>query len=86
MLQKIEDGDFPALRPNYDRRSDAHHTVTGHNTPPKSLPDFVTASLTQHNSLPQQNTQPQNTATYISHDNTLPKNEQTQERQNSASS
>ena len=26
-VEKFEDGDFPALRPNYDWRAHAHHTV-----------------------------------------------------------
>ena len=37
----FEDGDFPALRPKYDRGAYAHHMVTGHNAPHNSVPEHL---------------------------------------------
>ena len=32
IVDKFEDGNFPSLRPNYDRRAHAHPNRTGNNT------------------------------------------------------
>ena len=36
--ENFEDGDFPALELNYDRRAQAHHVMTGHSAPHNSFP------------------------------------------------
>ena len=62
----FEDGDFPALKFNYERRVYAHHMVTGHNAPHKNVPENLTGRFqTQNNPLPQQYTQT------AEHENTL---------------
>ena len=74
----FEDGDFPALQSDYDRRQHAHHMVTGLNAQHKSVPDYSTGRIhTQNNLFPQHFTQAQNTTTYFSPDNTLLKVDQT---------
>ena len=39
--EDFKDGDFPALKPNYDRREHAHHMVTGHNAPENSFAEYL---------------------------------------------
>ena len=93
--KNFEDGDFPVLGPNYNRRTQTHHMVTGcsttthhkvtgHNAPHNSIPEYLTGQIqTQNDSLLQQFTQLQNMATHISPNNTLPMVEQTPQRQKS---
>ena len=81
-VENFQDGNFPALRPNYDR-----HMVTGHNTPQNGIPEFLTGRIpTQKNPLQQQLTQARNLAKHIPPNNTLPMVEQTPQTQNSDSS
>ena len=80
--EKLEDGDFPALKYNNDRRARTHHMATGHIARQISISDFLTGRPTQNNPLPHQFTQPQNNATHPSLGNTLPMLEQTPEKQN----
>ena len=71
--KNFEDGDFPALRRIYYRRTQAQYMVTGHNTPHKKLPEYATDGIeTQNDPLQQQVTKPQSIAIHISPDNTLP--------------
>ena len=71
--EDFEDGHFPASRPSYDRRIHTHHMVTGHKAPHNSIPEYLTGRIqTQYDPLSQEFTQPQNMATHISPDNTLP--------------
>ena len=39
-VKHFEDGDFSALRPNYNRRALARHIVTEQNAPQNSIPNF----------------------------------------------
>ena len=69
-----KDVHFEALKPNYDWRQHAHDMVIGHNAPHNSVPGNLTGRIqTQKNPLPQKFSQPQNTTTHFSPDNTLPK-------------
>ena len=64
--EDFEDGEFPALKPHYNRRAHAHHMVTGHIAPQNSVPEFLTGRIqTQNNTLPQKLTQSQNIATHF---------------------
>ena len=83
IVENFENGNFPALRPIFDRRAHAHHMVTGHNAPQNSIPDFLTGPIpNQKNPIPHQFTQAENTATYISPDNLLLMVVQTPQREN----
>ena len=58
--EHFEDGDYPALKPNYDQRAHAHHLLTGHNAPHNSVPEHLTGRVQTHcNPLSQQFFQPQ---------------------------
>ena len=82
----FEDGYFPALKHNYDRRKHAHHMVTGQSAPHNSVPEYLTGRIQiQNNPMPQEFTQPQKTTTHFSPNNTLPIVEQTPQKQNSES-
>ena len=84
--EDFEDGDFAALKPNYGRRAGAHHSVTRHEAPHNSVPEFLTGRIkTQNNQLPHHFTPSQNIATIILPDNNLPMAEQTPQRKNSDS-
>ena len=76
-MENFEDGEFRALKPNYDRRAQTHHIVTGQNVPQNCIPEFLTGRPNQNKPLIQQFTQPQNMATHISPDNKLTIVEQT---------
>ena len=80
-VQNCEDGDFPALNPVYDQRALTHHMMTGHNATENNIPDFVTGRPTQNHPLPEQFTQPQNMATHMWPNNTLPMVAQAPDRQ-----
>ena len=54
--EDFEDGEYPALGRNNDRREPAHHVVTGHNAPHNIVPEYL--ATIQNNPLPQQFTQP----------------------------
>ena len=76
--EDFQDGDHPALRPKFDRKTHAHHRVNVQNAPHSSVPEYLTVRIyTQNNPLPQQFTQPQTVTTHSSPDNTLPRVEQT---------
>ena len=84
-LKNLEESNFPAFRPKYDRTARAHHMLAGHSAPQNSIPAFFAGCPTQNKPLPLQFTQPQSKATHISRNNSLPMVEQTRQRQNSNS-
>ena len=85
-IEISEDGDFLALKANYDGQAYAHHMLTGNNAPQNCVPEFLKGrDLTHNNPLPEQNTQPQNLTTHFSPNSTFPMVELTPLRQNSDS-
>ena len=87
IIEGFKDGNFPALRPEYDRNAHAHHMATGHNAPHNSVPEHLTCQIqTQINRSPQHFTQPHNMTTHFYLNNTLPRVKQTPQTQSSDSS
>ena len=85
-VENFQAFDFPAVQPKCDWKAHTHHLMTGRNAPQNSVREFLTGLIsTQNNTLPQQFTQPQNLATYISPNKALPSVEQTPQGQNSDS-